>query len=56
MLSYMYCPHAFFQRRGHDIWLDLQINVAQAALGDEVKVPTVDRGRDDYHSSGHTIW
>ena len=35
-------PHEFFQRRGHDIWLDLQINVAQAALGDEVKVPTVE--------------
>ena len=35
-------PHEFFQRRGHDIWLDLQINVAQAALGDEVMVPTVD--------------
>jgi molecular chaperone DnaJ len=34
--------HEFFQRRGDDIWLDLQINVAQAALGDEVTVPTVD--------------
>jgi molecular chaperone DnaJ len=35
-------PHEFFQRRGDDIVLDLQINVAQAALGDEVGVPTVD--------------
>lgn len=35
-------PHEFFQRRGDDIVLDLQINVAQAALGDEVVVPTVD--------------
>jgi molecular chaperone DnaJ len=34
--------HEFFQRRGDDIWLDLQINVAQAALGDEVTVPTMD--------------
>lgn len=34
--------HEFFKRRGDDIWLDLQINVAQAALGDEVKVPTLD--------------
>lgn len=34
--------HKYFQRRGDDIWLDLQINVAQAALGDEVSVPTVD--------------
>lgn len=35
-------PHDFFQRRGDDIVLDLQINVAQAALGDEITVPTVD--------------
>lgn len=35
-------PHEFFQRRGNDIYLDLQINVAQAALGDDVVVPTVD--------------
>ncbi len=34
--------HEIFQRRGNDILLDLQINVAQAALGDEVMVPTLD--------------
>jgi molecular chaperone DnaJ len=34
--------HDFFQRRGDDILIDLEINIAQAALGDEVKVPTVD--------------
>lgn len=34
--------HEFFQRRGDDIFLDLQINIAQAALGDEVQVPTID--------------
>jgi molecular chaperone DnaJ len=34
--------HEFFQRRGDDIWLDLQINVAQAALGDEISVPIID--------------
>ncbi len=34
--------HEFFQRRADDIWVDLQINVAQAALGDEVVVPTID--------------
>lgn len=34
--------HPYFQRRGDDIMLDLEINVAQAALGDEIKVPTVD--------------
>jgi molecular chaperone DnaJ len=35
-------PHEFFQRRGDDIMLDLQINVAQAALGDEIIIPSVD--------------
>lgn len=35
-------PHRYFRRRGNDILLDLSINVAQAALGDEVQVPTVD--------------
>ncbi len=34
--------HEFFQRRGDDVWLDLQVNVAQAALGDEITVPTID--------------
>lgn len=34
--------HEYFQRRGDDIVLDLQINVSQAALGDEISVPTVD--------------
>ncbi len=34
--------HEFFQRRGDDVWLDLQINVAQAALGDEIQVPSID--------------
>ncbi|KAA3664210.1 MAG: molecular chaperone DnaJ [Chloroflexi bacterium] len=34
--------HKFFQRRGDDVWLNLQINVAQAALGDEIMVPTLD--------------
>lgn len=34
--------HEFFQRRGEDIWLDMEINVAQAALGDEINIPTLD--------------
>jgi molecular chaperone DnaJ len=33
--------HPLFERRNDDIVLDLEINVAQAALGDEVVVPTV---------------
>jgi molecular chaperone DnaJ len=35
-------PHRYFRRFDHNIHLELAINVAQAALGDEVEVPTVD--------------
>lgn len=35
-------PHEFFRRRENDIILDLRINVAQAALGARIDVPTVD--------------
>jgi len=34
--------HPFFERDGQDILYTLPINFAQAALGDEVEVPTVD--------------
>jgi molecular chaperone DnaJ len=34
--------HKFFRRRDNDILLDLNINIAQAALGADVEVPTVD--------------
>lgn len=35
-------PHKFFKRRENDILLNLDINVAQAALGAEIEVPTLD--------------
>jgi len=35
-------PHEYFKRRDNDILLNLTINVAQAALGAEVQIPTVD--------------
>ena len=35
-------PHNFFHRDGSDILYELPINFAQAALGDEVKVPSLD--------------
>jgi molecular chaperone DnaJ len=35
-------PHKYFRRRDYDILLDLNVNVAQAVLGAEVEIPTVD--------------
>ncbi len=35
-------PHKYFRRRGEDIMLDLNINIAQATLGADVEVPSVD--------------
>jgi molecular chaperone DnaJ len=35
-------PHKFFRRREYDILMDLNINIAQATLGAEVEIPTVD--------------
>jgi molecular chaperone DnaJ len=34
--------HGFFRREGDDVYYDLPINFAQAALGTEVTVPTLD--------------
>lgn len=34
-------PHAVFERRGDDVWCELPITFAQAALGAEVTVPTL---------------
>jgi len=35
-------PHKFFRRRENDIVLDLDVNIAQATLGADVEIPTVD--------------
>jgi molecular chaperone DnaJ len=35
-------PHKLFQRDDDDLIYNLELNVAQAALGDEVEVPTLD--------------
>lgn len=35
-------PHRYFRRQGNDLLLDLPINIAQAALGAEIEVPTLD--------------
>jgi molecular chaperone DnaJ len=35
-------PHKYFVRREQDILLNVNINIAQAALGDEIKVPALE--------------
>ena len=35
-------PHAFFGRKGHDLTLELPVTYAEAALGANVQVPTLD--------------
>ncbi len=35
-------PHPLYTREGYDIYCDIPITYAQAALGDEIVVPTVD--------------
>ncbi len=41
-------PHKYFRRKDEDVIVELPINVAQAALGDDIEVPTVD-GNDKLH-------
>ncbi len=40
-------PHPLFEREGYDIWCDLPLTYAQAALGAEVEIPTLD-GKVEY--------
>lgn len=35
-------PHNVFEREGDDLWLRMPVGFAQAALGAEIKVPTID--------------
>ncbi|MBP3384806.1 MAG: molecular chaperone DnaJ [Firmicutes bacterium] len=35
-------PHKLFERRGNDLWLEIPITFDQAALGDELTVPTLE--------------
>ena len=35
-------PHKIFERKGQDLWLEIPITFNQAALGDEIVVPTLD--------------
>lgn len=35
-------PHEYFRRQGDDVIMELKLNIAQAALGDEITIPTLD--------------
>lgn len=39
-------PHEYFKRQGDDLILEIVINVAQAALGDEIAIPTLGGGTE----------
>ena len=43
-------PHEVFKRRDYDILYDLPVNFAQAALGDEMEVPTLNGPEKPAHS------
>lgn len=35
-------PHPFYERDGYNVWCEVNVSFAQAALGDELRVPTLD--------------
>lgn len=35
-------PHAFFERRGNDLYTKIPVTVAEASLGSKIEVPTID--------------
>jgi len=46
-------PHKFFKRRENDIFLNLDINIAQAVLGADVEIPTLE-GKEKLKIPGGT--
>jgi molecular chaperone DnaJ len=46
--------HAIFQRRGDDVVLEIAINVSQAALGDEILIPTLEGKEEPLRISSGT--
>ena len=46
-------PHKIFERRGQDLWLEIPITFDQAALGDDIIVPTLE-GKVSYKGPSGT--
>jgi len=42
LISVIVRPHAFFEREGTSVYMEQEISYAQAALGAEVEIPTLD--------------
>lgn len=40
-VSFRVAPHKFFKRKNNDIYIEVPITFAQAALGDTIQVPTI---------------
>ncbi|MCX8164874.1 MAG: molecular chaperone DnaJ, partial [Aquificaceae bacterium] len=38
-------PHSIFERRGNNLYVDVNIKLTEAVLGAEIEVPTIDGGR-----------
>ena len=47
-------PHELFARRGHDLFYDLPVGIASAALGTEVEVPLLGGGHESVRVPGGT--
>lgn len=35
-------PHSYFERDGYNVWLEQHVSFTQAALGDNIRIPTLD--------------
>ena len=35
-------PHPYFERDGYNVWLEQRVSFTQAALGDNLRIPTLD--------------
>lgn len=53
LVSVIVRPHARFERDGSSVLLEQEISYAQAALGAEIEIPTLDGNGEAEHPRGH---